>query len=193
MYSRFLFTSVFVLLISAMAFGHCDTLAGPVVQDAKMALQRGDVSIALKWVRPQDESEVRKAFARTLAARTAGGDAGDVADTWFFETLVRLHRAGEGAPFTGLKPAEAVEPEIVAADRALESGNGAALAKEIADLTAAELQRRLAVARETRAHAGDSVEAGRRFVAAYVDYVHFVERAADLSGSAEVAREVHQH
>jgi hypothetical protein len=82
------------------AGAHCDTLDGPVVVDARAALAAGDVTEVLKWVQAGDEPEIRAAFDRTLAVRAAGGAALELADTWFFETLVRVHRAGEGAPYT---------------------------------------------------------------------------------------------
>jgi hypothetical protein len=43
---------------------------------------------------------------------------------YFFETRVCVHREGEGAAYTGLKPAGLdLGPDIPAADKALESGN----------------------------------------------------------------------
>jgi hypothetical protein len=89
----------------AFGLGHCDGLDGPVVSLARRALDAGNVNLVLPWVREQDEAEVREAFAHALAVRKLGGEAKDLADRHFFETLVRVHRAGEGAPYTGLKPA----------------------------------------------------------------------------------------
>ena len=111
-----------LLAVPPVAWGHCDTLDGPVVVDAKTALAKGNIAPVLKWVPAAGEKEVREAFARTLAVRKAGKEAQDLADTWFFETLVRVHRASEGAPYTGLKAGGAEEETIVAADKALASG-----------------------------------------------------------------------
>lgn len=110
-------------VLSENAFAHCDTLDGPVVQTARTALEKGDVTPLLKWVQADDEKEIRTAFQKTLAVRTKGAEAKELADMYFFETLVRIHRAGEGAPYTGLKPGEAVDPAIALADRALETGS----------------------------------------------------------------------
>jgi len=98
-----------VLLVASPenASAHCDTLNGPVVTAARVALQRGDVTSVLKWVKSTEEREVRDAFRRTMAVRGASAEARDLADLYFFETLVRLHRQGEGEPYTGLKPAGA--------------------------------------------------------------------------------------
>jgi hypothetical protein len=71
---------------------------GPVVKAAKMALETGNVNFILPWVPKKAEAELRKAFEKTLRARKLGKEAAEVADYWFFETAVRLHREGEGHP-----------------------------------------------------------------------------------------------
>ena len=48
----------------------------------------------------------------------------ELADRYFFETLVRIHRASEGAPYTGLRPAgRDLGPAIPAADEAIKRGS----------------------------------------------------------------------
>ncbi len=93
------------LIMPAKVFGHCDGMDGPVVQSAQRALAKGDVNLVLVWVQANDEAEIRKVFAKTMAVRKLNAEARELADLYFFETLVRIHRAGEGAPYTGLKPA----------------------------------------------------------------------------------------
>jgi hypothetical protein len=167
-----------VLLMTATpARAHCDTEDGPVVSDAKVALASGDVTPVLKWVRPVDESEVRAAFAGALAVRGKGDAARELADKWFFETLVRVHRAGEGAPYTGLKPAGTpVDPAVRLSDRALETGSVDSLVNGLTSHLIEGVRERFRKASELREHAGDSVEAGRAYVAAYVEFVHYAER-----------------
>lgn len=179
---------------------HCDTLDGPVVSAARLALEKGDVTPVLKWVKQDNEAEIRKAFQKTLAVRNQSQAAKELADTYFFETLVRIHRAGEGAPFTGLKPTGEVEPPITAADKALETGSVNDLAKEIAGAVADGIRKRFARAHAAKQHADHSVEAGREFVEAYVEFVHYVERlhnhAVDASArhhEAESAQSGHKH
>lgn len=75
------------------AFAHCDGLDGPVVKAAQRALQTGDVNPVLIWVKPQDEAEIKKTFEETLAVRKLAPQAQAFADRYFFETLVRIHRA----------------------------------------------------------------------------------------------------
>jgi hypothetical protein len=166
-----------LVLLPRIAGAHCDTLDGPVVATARVALEKGDVTPVLKWVKPEHEPEIRAAFARTLAVRSKGREARGLADTYFFETLVRLHRAGEGAPYTGLKPARAdLEPAVAGADRALEGGSVEGLVRLVTTDVAAGIRERFARAATAREHADESVEAGREYVEAYVEYVHYVER-----------------
>ena len=170
------------LMRPAPASAHCDSLDGPVVQAAREALERAEVTPVLKWVRRQDEAEIRRAFRRTLEVRALGEEARELADTWFFETLVRIHRAGEGAPYTGLKPAGQEPPAgIAAADRALDNGDGAALAARIGESAAAALRERYERVIALRDYTPDDVEAGRRYVHAYVEYIHFVEKLDALT------------
>ena len=163
------------LVAPTLGWAHCDTLDGPVVSDARIALDSGDVTPALKWVSASDEADVRSAFDRALAVRSLSPQAKDMADTYFFETLVRIHRAGEGAPFAGLKPAGNVEPAVALADQALETGSVEKLSTAIQMHVAEGLQERFRRAADTKEHAADSVAAGREFVAAYVDFTHYVE------------------
>lgn len=165
-----------LLLGSATGLGHCDTMDGPVVADAKIALEKSDVTGVLKWIPQESEAELRQAFDRTLAVRTKGPQARELADLYFFETLVRLHRAGEGEPYTGLEPAGSeVSPVVAKADQALQSGSVDTLAKEVAADVEAGIRRRFAAAAEAQKHATESIEAGRKFVAAYVEFVHYAE------------------
>jgi UDP-2,3-diacylglucosamine pyrophosphatase LpxH len=169
-----------ILLTPQAALAHCDTLDGPVVADARIALAKGDVTPVLKWLQAKDEKEVREAFARTLAVRKLDPEAQKLADTYFFETLVRVHRAGEGAPYTGLKAAGTVEPVVAKADRALEKSSVDELAKAIAAHTEEGVRKRFQHALEARKHMQDSVQAGREYVEAYVTYVHYVEGIAQV-------------
>ena len=118
-----------LLLVTPLATrAHCDTLDGPVVKTAAAALDAGDVAPVLAWVKASDEPRIRAAFQQAVAARKTDPAARQRSDQRFFETLVRVHRAGEGAPFTGLKPtSEGVPAAVRAADRAVETGDASAL------------------------------------------------------------------
>jgi hypothetical protein len=155
-------------------WAHCDTLEGPVIVDAKAALEKGDVTPVLKWVKKENEAEIKTAFAKTLAVRTKGPEAKDLADRYFFETLVRLHRAGEGAPYTGIKD-EPVEPIVAMADKALAEDSADDMIKKIGGHMAAAIGEKFKKALEARRNMDASVEAGREYVEAYVTYMHYVE------------------
>lgn len=164
-----------LLLVPTAAGAHCDTMDGPVVMTAKKALEAEDVTPVLKWVEKAHEKEIRDVFEKTLAVRKKGPEARELADLYFFETLVRVHRAGEGAPYTGLKPGGSMEPAIAAADKALDTGSVDALADRISRAVREGIRKRHAAALELKSGADGSVENGRKFVAAYVEYVHFIE------------------
>jgi hypothetical protein len=192
---RIIVSSLMVFVASPVALhAHCDTREGPVVLAAQEALKKGAVTPVLKWVKAADEDAIRAAFDKTVAVRRQSKEAAELADTWFFETLVRIHRAGEGAPYTGLKSGVAEEPGIVAADHALDSGK----VDDVLAQTAVPLQAALTVkferVRALKSHADHSVEAGREYVEAYVDYVHFAERLALLAvGSPNAPQTEHGH
>lgn len=174
--------AVFFLDSSAMRFGapmvfaHCDTMNGPVIKDAKKALESGDVNIVLKWVQKKDEAEITALFQKTVVVRKLNPQAKEIADAHFFETLVRIHRAGEGVPYTGIKPeSEGVEPGIAAADTAVESGNADKVINKLASNMSKEIYKRFKHVMEKKKHASNSVEAGREYVEAYVGFIHYVE------------------
>lgn len=146
---------------------HCDSLDGPVVNAAREALATGDVDVVLPFVSEHGETEIRDAFGLALKARAMGGEAADVADRWFFETAVRVHRAGEGAPYTGLKPAGLdVGPVIPAAERAVAEDTPDELAELLCATVRQQVAQRLARASACRPAAQASVAERREYVEA---------------------------
>jgi hypothetical protein len=161
---------------------------GPVILAAKAALETKDVTPVLKWVKAEDEAQIQTSFTLALAVRAKGAEARQLADQFFFETLVRVHRAGEGAPFTGLKPSGTpLAPPLREADKALETGSADQVVKLVADEVTAGIRKRFAEVQEKKRHAEHTVEAGREFVAAYVEYVHYIEGLQQIaqSGNAQ--------
>jgi len=148
---------------------------GPVVKDAQTALAVGDVTGVLKWIEPKHEQEIKQLFQQVLTVRSQGQPAKALAEKYFFESLVRIHRAGEGAPYTGLKPAGQVEPVVAASDKALYNKNVDELVKKITQHIDHEIRRRFQAALENKRHVDHSVEAGRAFVRAYVEFTHYME------------------
>ena len=190
-----------VAFLAQRASGHCDTLAGPVVTDAKAALDKGSVTPVLKWVRKADEGGITALFDKTVEARKKCPEAKDLLDMYFFETLVRIHRAGEGVAYTGLKAEAEIEPGIAEADEAIETGSAEKLAKALSAKVAEGITERFAKVVETKKHAEESVDAGREYVEAYVTFIHYVEKlekdaeglSGHAAGAAESAAQAHSH
>jgi hypothetical protein len=146
---------------------HCDALDGPVVQAARVALAQSNVDMVLPYVREDGEADVRDAFDRAVKVIGLGGEAADLAQRWFFETVVRIHRAGEGAPFTGLKPAGLdVGPAIPAAEQALETGRPDRLVEVLCAEVRQQVSERLSRATELKTGAEHGVPAAREYVEA---------------------------
>jgi hypothetical protein len=102
-----------------------------------------------------------------IRGRKAGPEVRDVADQYFFETVVRIHRAGEGAPFTGLRPAGLGHgPVIPVAERAIETGSPEELLRLLADTVRREVQQRFERVMRLKEEAGQDVERARAYVEA---------------------------
>ena len=176
-----------ILIGPTQALAHCDGLDGPVVKAAQTALESGDPNRVLIWVQKKDETEIKAAFQKTLAVRKLSSEAKALADNYFFETLVRVHRAGEGAPYTGLKPAgRDLGPAIPAADKALASGSVKSLAKILVHAVQGGLEEHFKEVIAKKKFKKDDVEAGRGYVNSYVEFIHYVERLYEAArNSAE--------
>jgi hypothetical protein len=193
----------FAATLAAVIFGavavrtaaaHCDTLDGPVVLDARAAIEKKDLTPVLKWIGPADEAELRDAFARTLAVRALSPEAKGLADRSFFETVVRLHRAKEGEPYTGLKAAGTDPgPAVRAVDRSLDDGSAEALVRLISERAGEGIRRQFARVLEARRHAGESVEAGRVYTKAYAGFAHAAEQLYQAAGGASDAPAAAHH
>ena len=176
-------------LFPSTALAHCDTLDGPVVRAAQRALDSGNATEALVWVQAADEAEVREAFDSALSVRHLNPAARALADRYFFETVVRLHRAGEGAPYTGLKPALEKTPEpISAADQAIAQESLTGVTNLLIPAMQAGLREHFDAVMNTVDWRRGDVDAGRRFVKAYVEFVHYVERLHEA-----IERAAHGH
>ena len=169
-----LFGSFFLAPVTT--FGHCDTMDGPVVAAARSALKTRNVSLVLIWVPKKDEAEIKQAFQQTLIVRRLSRAAGELADRYFFETVVRIHRTGEGEPYTGLKPAGTdLSPVIPVADKAIQTGSVELLLKLFPDDFKGEIQKRFSDTIEKKKFNKTDVEAGRKYVGAYIGFIHYLE------------------
>lgn len=158
------------------ASAHCDTEDGPAVADGRRALKTGNVNIALKWVHQDAEEEVREAFTHAVAVRDLSPEARDVTDRYFLDVLIRVHRAGEGAGFEGIKPAGAhVPPQVVAADEAVSLGRIDPLRGLVDDDRWDELERRFDQVVALKGFDVDDLAAAREYMEAYVSFFKFAE------------------
>ena len=177
------------LAFATPASAHCDGLDGPVVTAARQALDANDPNRILIWVQPGDEAETRAAFTHAVAVRRLGPEARALADRFFFETLVRLHRAGEGAPYTGLQPAgRDLGPAIRLADQAVATGSDAEVATFVGTQVARGIHDRFQDLQSKRRFDPSDLAAGRAYVASYVSFIHYVE---GLDSAARRAPEGH--
>lgn len=143
---------------------------GPVVAAARRALDARDPRIVLAYVPKDGEQEVRDAFDAVVAIRGQGPAVRRVADLHFFETVVRVHRAGEGAPYTGLKPAGLdTGPVIPVAERAIETGSPDELVALLTGRVEDELRQRFARVMRLQAQVNGDIEANRAYVEAMLD------------------------
>lgn len=165
-----------VRLFVRTASAHCDTEDGPAVSDGRLALEAGNANVALKWVHREDEEQVRDAFTRAVAVRDLSPDARDLADRYFLDVLVRVHRAGEGAGFDGIKPTGTHVPaQVVAADEALASGRIDPLRGLVDDERWDELERRFDRAAALKGFDVDDLAAAREYMEAYVSFFKYAE------------------
>jgi hypothetical protein len=163
-----------LLATARPARAHCDSLDGPVVEAARGALETGDFAAIAIWVKQPQEYALQSAFRHALAVRKLGTEARELADRYFFETAVRLHREGEGEPYSGLKPAGGHNPAVLAAEGALASGDDRRLVELIVSQVRAGIHDRFRDASETRVRRRGDIEAGRLYVARYTALVHYI-------------------
>jgi hypothetical protein len=176
------------ILAAGLLFGsqgaqaHCDSVDGPVAKAALAALETGNVNLALPYAPATAEGKIKAAFAQSLKVRGLGPEAKALADRAFIETTVRLHRAGEGAAYTGLKPAGIDHgPAIPAAERAVETISLAPVKALLVEELEHGLHARLAHVQEVQKEGRKEpkttkdVPAARKRVSAELEFVTYVE------------------
>lgn len=169
---------IFLILIfsSNVSFAHCDQMNGPLVIDAKKAIEQGNVNIVLKWVPAADEAEVKDAFNQMMKVRRLSTEAKALSEKHFFETIVRIHRAGEGVAFTGVKPeGTPIDERVMAADKSIETSDLSSLKSLVAEKDLPELTKRFNKVMSLKGFDVNNVEAGREYIEAYVLFFKFAE------------------
>jgi hypothetical protein len=187
---------VLVIFSAGISYAHCDGEDGPVVTAAKKALDEENVNLVLVWVQPEDETEIKGAFERTISVRKLDPSAKELADKYFYETVVRIHRMGEGASYTGVKPAGYNnDPSVRQADITIEKGSLKELYKMLSDEVHNGLHSAYEKVESLKDYDRNDVDAGREYVAAYVNFLHYAEavfKAASHSGNEHDHNEKHE-
>lgn len=141
-----------------------------MVLAAKEALVKQNVNLILPWVYLEGEKEVKDAFEKALKVFNEGNeDAKKLAEYWFFETVVRIHREGEGAAFAGLKPAGVDQgPIIPRVDKSIEAEDVSEVIKYIRSAVAEEISKHFKHVMHSKDYNIDDVPSARKYVNAYL-------------------------
>lgn len=165
-----------LMIFTPTVFAHCDQMNGPLVKDAKKAIEQNNVNIALKWIPAVDETEIKDAFNLMMKVRDLSPEAKTLSERYFYETLVRIHRAGEGVAFTGIKPeGTPIDERVMAADKSIETNDLSPLKSLVAEKDLPELTDRFDKVMTLKNFDANNVEAGREYIEAYVLFFKFAE------------------
>ncbi len=170
----------FMFLFPATSFAHCDSYDGPVIKDAYKALETNDVNLVLKWIDKEQENEIKSLFSKTYSLKNSDMEIYQIVEKHFLETLVRLHRETEGAPYTGLKPAGSTKAIITLTDKAITSQNVDDLAQKLNGHIEKVIKEKYHQVVSLYNSKDESPEIGRAYVKAYVDYTHTLEAIHDI-------------
>jgi hypothetical protein len=191
LFAWILFLASFVFIFTITVSAHCDSMEGPVVKASQKALESGNINYVLIWVRADDEKEIKNLFNKVLQVRKLTAESKEIADMYFFETVVRVHRMGEGEGYSGLKPV-GYKPEkgIELADVAVEANSIEKLLTGLDKKHHSKIKGYFAGLQSKKNYSVNDVKAGREYVESYVRFIHSVET---LYGGGENKSKVHNH
>ena len=162
------------------AYAHCDSYDGPVIKDARQALATNNPKLVVKWINADQEKEVLELFTKTYNLKKGDKEVYNILEKYFLETLVRLHRETEGAPYTGLKDAGTTKPIVQLTDMSIEKENLSAMTDKLNAFMAQVIKEKYDKVVKLEKTKNENPEKGREFVKAYVDYTHTVEALHDI-------------
>lgn len=177
---KMIFVALFMAFGTMSASAHCDSYDGPVIKDAMKALKSNNVNLVLKWITPEQEKEITSLFKKTYALKSGDSEVYTIVEKHFFETLVRLHRETEGAPYTGLKPAGSTKQIIQLTDQAIADKDFPTLLEKLNNHIGKVLKVKYEKVAALDLDKNDSPEKGRKYVEAYVDFTHTIEALHDI-------------
>ncbi|MHC1719889.1 MAG: DUF6448 family protein [Clostridiaceae bacterium] len=183
-----------LFLMPKKVSAHCDTYDGPTATDARKSLETGNINYALKWIFPENEEELKKIFELSRNVRVLSPEAQELADQYFQESLIRIHRAGEGAPFDGMKPSGVpIDPRVAAADKSLEVGNLSPLEGVLPKKEVEALEGKFQRALKLKNYDTNDLDAAREYIEAYVIFFKTAEGEMDEHGHGEHGHNEHAH
>jgi hypothetical protein len=170
-----------VMFAPAPVAAHCDAADGPVASAAIKALESKNVHLILPYAPARAGRQIVSAFEEAVTVRNLSAQARVLVDRYFVETAVRLHREGEGAAYTGLKPAGTdFGPAIPAAEHALQTKQIRPLIKLLSDAVEHGIGERfehtlakLDLNKEPANHS--DVQAARERVSAELEFIGYAE------------------
>lgn len=174
------FVALFILMGTISASAHCDSYDGPTIKDAQKALATNNVNLIKKWITKEQEPEVVALFNKTVSLKSGDKEIYSVVEKYFLETLVRLHRETEGAPYTGLKPAGSTKQIVQLTDNALETKDIDGLLSKLNNHIGTILKEKYERVETLSKVKDNTAEQGREYVEAYVDYTHSIEALHDI-------------
>jgi hypothetical protein len=166
---------VLTVFVGIPAMAHCDSFDGPVIKDAQKAFETNDVNMVLKWVNHEQEQEIISLFRKTYNLKNGDKKVYGIVEKHFLETLVRLHRETENAPYTGLKPSGSTKMIVQLGDAAIAEGSVDDLAGKLNNHIEQVVRKKYNRVASLKKVKDDSVGLGREYVEAYVDYTHTLE------------------
>ena len=184
----------FLFAGSLTAEAHCDTEQGPVYDSLQTSLEDGNFYHVAYWVPEEQEEELKEYFDRTMAvkAKTDDEEINDLADDYLFENFVRIHRMGEGAPYTGISH-EPVDPGVAAADESIAQERLAPLENGgfVNDENREHVEEVFADLLASKDFEQGDTEGGRAYVENYVTFTHLFEEGHAEEHDAAHAEEEH--
>ena len=182
-----------IVILPLTASAHCDTMDGPTVADGIKAMKSNNINYALKWVQPEHDKELAEIFNLSMKVKGLSPEAKQLSEKYFLENLIRIHRAGEGAPYTGLKPAGTpIDEKVLAADESIAVGNLTPIVKLVEKDQLPELEERFEKVMALKNFDVNDVEAGREYIEAYVKFFKFAEGEEDEAHGSPAAEGVHE-
>lgn len=184
---------LFLFFLSTdVTFAHCDTMDGPLIKDAMKAIGQNNVNYVLKWVSSENDAEIKNVYNLMMKVRELSPEARELAEKYFFETLVRIHRSGEGVPYTGVKQSGTpIDERVLAADKSIEIGNLSPLRDMVSKDKLPELTVRFEKVMSLKNYDVNNVESGREYIEAYVQFFKFAEGEEELHAAGKHGSDGH--